>query len=63
MRRCVRWTRQAIYLQDIDFATAGGVATAADVLVKQARTRVRVSRLKEGHAKVRTENEKYWYRL
>lgn len=43
--------RQPVYLQDIDFATAGGVATAADVLVKQARNRVRINRLKEGQAK------------
>lgn len=47
-----------MYLQDIDFdfAAAGGVATAADVLVKQARNRVRVNRLKEGQAKVRKKN-------
>ncbi|CAM9407656.1 unnamed protein product [Ectocarpus sp. 12 AP-2014] len=44
---------EPVYLQDIDFATAGGVATAADVLVKQARNRVRINRLKEGQAKGR----------
>ena len=43
---------QAIYLEDIDFGTEGGMATAADVLVKQARARVRVDRLKEGQVKV-----------
>ncbi|CAM9615862.1 unnamed protein product [Ectocarpus sp. 4 AP-2014] len=44
---------EPVYLQDIDFATAGGLATAADVLVKQARNRVRINRLKEGQAKAR----------
>eukprot|EP00752_Nemacystus_decipiens_P001652 g1605.t1 len=46
---------EPVYLQDIDFdfASAGGVATAADILVKQARNRVRVNRLKEGQAKGR----------
>lgn len=49
---CFLSALQPVYLQDIDFATLGSVATAADVLVKQARNRVRVNRLKEGQAKV-----------
>ncbi|CAM9318009.1 unnamed protein product [Pylaiella littoralis] len=44
---------EPVYLQDIDFATIGGVATAADVLVKRTRNRVRINRLKEGQAKGR----------
>lgn len=47
-----RGAPQAIYLEDIDFGTEGGMATAADILVKQARARVRVDRLKEGQVKV-----------
>lgn len=49
-----RGAPQAIYLEDIDFGTEGGMATAADILVKQARARVRVDRLKEGQVKVCT---------
>ncbi|CAM9704737.1 unnamed protein product [Ascophyllum nodosum] len=47
-------TPKPIRVQDVNFAGLAGVATAADVLlVKQARTRVRISRLKQGHVKGR----------
>lgn len=47
-------SRQPVFAEDIHIGSQDG--SVGDILVKQARTRVRVSRLKKGQATVRTNS-------